>query len=214
MTSLLLTYFGCHHCSVLNSRMQCCHSLKFFLFSSLWRQPKMPVYQNHLCWSNQWGSRWFMENSGWAPFVGVSFVILRMAHQCGMAVSGSKEQGCIWGDSWSAETGWFQVRLFSVQMQNAEKCFPQSRNTVWDYVKYSLFYISFKVLNQPKTVHEFVSAFPPVGKCPASLTSWPNNKDLGKTFVYRQTDDARRNTALGTSLVSFLVKPEHKGWYF
>lgn len=56
--------------------------------SSLWRQPKMPVYQNHLCWNNQWGSRWFIGNSGRSPFVGASFVILRMARQCGMAVSG------------------------------------------------------------------------------------------------------------------------------
>lgn len=82
--------------------------------------------------------------------------------------------------------------------------FSKSTNTVWEYVKSSLFCISFNVLNQPETVVEFVCAFPAVGKCTASLTSWPNNKDLAKTFVYRQTDDVRHKYSLGNIFSVFL----------
>lgn len=138
-----------------------------------------------LCWSvlcNPKDGTSVCYGSEWA---------LKSKRSCGVIHGVLKQDDFKWGFS-----------KFKCKMQR--NIFFLSTNTAWECVKYSLFYISFKALNQPETVCEFVSAFPPVGKCAASLTSWPNNKDLGKTFVYRQADDARHKYRLGNIFSVFL----------
>lgn len=79
-------------------------------------------------------------------------------------------------------------------------------------MKCLLLYISFKVLNQLETVLEFVSAFPSLGKCIASFNFLALTiKTLERLLCITRQMMQGINTALGTSLVSFLVKPEHKG---